>query len=213
MKISNYVKEFRLEKVLPVSVWPYIHLKNYTKGEYILNSNKEVHAIYFIVKGEVEVSSYLFNGKYVFINNLVPLEIFGDVEYLSGDRAMFDVVATKNTTVILLSFNIVDNYLEENPYFWRFIAKEGNTKVLRTNKSILLKSNYNLKTVFAKYLVVNDYRLQFKSLMELSQHLNVSYRNLTRVIKEFKEEKLIEKKRNSITVLRKDIILEMTLDI
>lgn len=49
--------------------------------------------------------------------------------------------------------------------------------------------------------------------MELSQHLNVSYRNLTRVIKEFKDEKLIEKKRNSITVLRKDIILEITLDI
>jgi DNA-binding MarR family transcriptional regulator len=61
--------------------------------------------------------------------------------------------------------------------------------------------------------VQNGYELQFKSLVELSQHLNVSYRNLTRILKEFKEEKLIEKRKNSIIALRKDIILEMTLDI
>ncbi len=213
MKILEYIKQFRLEKVLSTDILAHIHLKKYTKGEYIFNSNREVNGIYFVVKGEVEVSSYLFNGRYLFINTLVPLEIFGDVEYLSGDRAMFDVVATQDTIVILLPFNVIDKHLDNNPYFWRFIAKEGNTKLLRTNKSILLKSNYNLKTVFASYLVQNDYHLKFKSLMELSQHLNVSYRNLTRVIKELKEEKLIDKKKNSITVLRKDIILEMTLDI
>lgn len=213
MEISNLIKKYRLEKILPVGIQQYLSIKQYKKNEYIFNSNKEVEGIYFVVMGEVEVSSYLFNGRYVFINNLDPLEIFGDVEYLSGDRAMFDVVATRHTTVIYLPFSIIDRYLLENPFFWKFIAKEGNAKLLRTNKSILLKSNYNLKTVFANYLVQNDYELRFKSLVELSQHLNVSYRNLTRVIKELKEEKIIEKGKRSIIALRRDVILEMTLDI
>lgn len=212
MQISDFIKKFRLEKVLPMSIWKYLSLKQYRKKEYIFNSSKEVMGIYFVVEGEVEVSTYLFNGRYLFINNLEPLEIFGDVEYISKDKAIFDVMATKKTIVLYLPFNIVDNYLLENPFFWRFIAKEGSEKLLRTNKSILLKSNYNLKSVFANYLVQNGYELHFKSLVELSQKLNVSYRNLTRVIKEFKEEKLIEKNKNSIIVLRKDIILEMTLD-
>lgn len=213
MEISNYIKKFRLEKILPPDIWKHLSLKQYRKKEYIFNSNKEVRGIYLVVKGGVEVSTYLFNGRYVFINNLDPLEIFGDVEYISKEKAIFDVLAIQPTTVIYLPFEIIDRYLIENPFFWRFIAQEGSEKLLRTNKSILLKSNYNLKTVFASYLVQNEYELQFRSLVELSQHLNVSYRNLTRVIREFKEEKLIEKKKNSIIALRKDIILEMTLDI
>lgn len=213
MEISNYIKKFRLEKILPTDIWKHLSLKQYRKKEYIFNSSREVKGIYFVVKGGVEVSTYLFNGRYVFINNLDPLEIFGDVEYISKEKAIFDVLAIQPTTVIYLPFEIIDRYLMENPFFWRFIAQEGSEKLLRTNKSILLKSNYNLKTVFASYLVQNEYELQFRSLVELSQHLNVSYRNLTRVIREFKEEKLIEKKKNSIIALRKDIILEMTLDI
>jgi len=49
--------------------------------------------------------------------------------------------------------------------------------------------------------------------VELAEHLNVSYRNLTRIIGELKEKKIIEKNKKSIIVLRKDIILEMTLEI
>lgn len=37
--------------------------------------------------------------------------------------------------------------LEENPYFWKLMAKEGNSKLLRTNKSVILKNSYDLKTI------------------------------------------------------------------
>lgn len=213
MQIEDYLKKFRLENILPKDILPFLIIKSYKKGEYILESNTNAKAIYFIVYGEVEVSSFLINGRYVFINNLAPLEIFGDVEFLSKDKILFDVIATTDSSVIILPFKVIEKELETNPYFWKFIAKEGNNKLLRTNRSILLKSNYNLKTVFSNYLLQNDYILKFKSLTDLATHLNVSYRNLTRVITELKEKKIIEKKKNSIIVLRKDIILEMTLDI
>lgn len=213
MQLENYISKFRLENVLPKNIIPLIHLKSYKKGEIILESNTYADSIYFIVHGEVEISSFLINGKYLFINNLAPLEIFGDVEFLSGDKVMFDVIATMETKVIIIPYRIIDKELGVNPYFWRFMAKEGNAKLLRTNRAILLKSNYSLRTVFANYLVQNAYTLKFKSLVDLATHLNVSYRNLNRIITELKEKKVIEKTKNSITVLRKDIILEMTLEI
>lgn len=212
MQIENYISKFRLENVLPKSIIPLIYLKSYKKGEIILESSTYADSIYFIVHGEVEISSFLINGRYLFINNLAPLEIFGDVEFLSGDKVMFDVIATTETKVIIIPYRIIDKELGANPYFWRFMAKEGNAKLLRTNRSILLKSNYNLRTVFANYLVQNEYNLKFKSLVDLASHLNVSYRNLNRIITELKEKKVIEKSKNNIKVLRKDIILEMTLE-
>lgn len=213
MLIENYISKFRLENVLPKSIIPLISLKSYKKGEIILESGTFAGSIYFVVQGEVEVSSFLINGKYLFINNLAPLEIFGDVEFLSGDKVMFDVIATTETKIIIIPYRIIDKELGTNPYFWRFMAKEGNSKLLRTNRTIILKSNYNLRTVFANYLVQSNYELKFKSLVDLAGHLNVSYRNLNRVITELKDKKVIEKNRNSIRVLRKDIILEMTLEI
>lgn len=213
MMITNYISQFRLENVLPNTILPLILLKSYKKGEIILESGTFANSIYFVVEGEVEVSSFLISGKYLFINNLAPLEIFGDVEFLSGDKVMFDVMATVETKIIIVPYRIIDKELGINPYFWKFIAKEGNSKLLRTNKAILLKSNYNLRTVFANYLVQNEYLLKFKSLVDLANHLNVSYRNLNRIITELKDKKIIEKSRNTIKVLRKDIILEMTLEI
>ena len=213
MKIEDYISHFRLENVLPKNIIPAIYLKSYKKGQIILESGSKTDSVFFIVHGEVEISNFLLNGKYMFINNLAPLEIFGDVEFLSGEKVMFDVIATMETKVIILPFRIIDKELGDNPYFWRFIAKEGNNKLLRTNRAIILKSSYDLKTVFANYLVQNGYMLKFKSLVELAEHLNVSYRNLTRIIGELKDKKIIEKDRKSITVLRKDLILEMTLEI
>lgn len=213
MNIENYISHFRLENVLPEHVLPLIYLKSYKKGQIILESGTNADSIYFIVYGEVEISNFLLNGKYMFINNLAPLEIFGDVEFLSGDKVMFDVIATMETKVIILPFRIIDKELGNNPHFWKFIAKEGNNKLLRTNRSIILKSSYDLKTVFANYLVQNSYNLKFKSLTELAEHLNVSYRNLNRILRDLKEKKIIEKTKHNITVLRKDIILEMTLEI
>jgi len=213
MLIDNYISKFRLENVLPNSILPLISLKSYKKGEIILESGTYANNIYFVVQGEVEISSFLINGRYLFINNLAPLEIFGDVEFLSGDTVMFDVIATIDTKIIVVPYRIIDKELGVNPYFWKFIAKEGNSKLLRTNRAIILRSSYNLRTVFANFLVQNEYELKFKSLVELSSHLNVSYRNLNRIITELKEKKVIEKSKNSIKVLRKDIILEMTLEI
>ncbi len=213
MFINNYISKFRLENVLPNSILPLISLKSYKKGEIILESGTYANNIYFVVQGEVEISSFLINGRYLFINNLAPLEIFGDVEFLSGDTVMFDVIATIDTKIIVVPYRIIDKELGTNPYFWKFIAKEGNSKLLRTNRAIILKSNYNLRTIFSNFLVQNEYELKFKSLVELASHLNVSYRNLNRIITELKEKKVIEKSKNNIKVLRKDIILEMTLEI
>jgi CRP-like cAMP-binding protein len=211
MKINDYIKQFYLDKVFPSNIVPFLQLKSYIKGEIILEAKSIPKAVYFIVKGEVEIRNFLSSGRYMFINNLSPLEIFGDVEFLSGDSILFDVIANTDTEVIILPFNVIKKHLEENPYFWKLMAKEGNSKLLRTNKSVILKNSYDLKTIFASYLVKNTYYVEFKSLSDLAEHLNVSYRNLTRIIKEFKENGYIEKNRNSINVIRKDIILEMTL--
>ena len=200
-KIEQYINFFNLDDILIKEVHEKLLIKHYKKGEYILEANKGTNSIYFIVEGTVEVSCILDNGNQICLNILRPLEIFGDIEYINKEEVLFDVVAKSDVIVILLPFQLAKDYLEDNINFWRFLAIEGNKKLLNTNRAIFYKSTLKAKDIFIKYLEDNGGEITFKSLDELSGRLNISYRNLTRIIKFYINKGTIVKDRNFIKIL------------
>ena len=200
-KIEQYITSYNLDDILIKEVHEKLLIKHYKKGEYILEAHKGTNSIYFIVKGTVEVSCILDNGNQICLNILRPLEIFGDIEYINKEEVLFDVVAKSDVIVILLPFQLAKDYLEDNINFWRFLAIEGNKKLLNTNRAIFYKSTLKAKDIFIKYLEDNGGEITFKSLDELSGRLNISYRNLTRIIKFYINNGTIVKDRNFIKIL------------
>lgn len=200
-KIEQYINFYNLDDILIKEVHEKLLIKHYKKGEYILEAHKGTNSIYFIVEGTVEVSCILDNGNQICLNILRPLEIFGDIEYINKEEVLFDVVAKSNVAVILLPFQLAKDYLEDNINFWRFLAIEGNKKLLNTNRAIFYKSTLKAKDIFIKYLEDNGGEITFKSLDELSARLNISYRNLTRIIKFYINKGTIVKDRNFIKIL------------
>ena len=200
-KIEQYINFYHLDEILSKEVHEKLLIKHYKKGEYILEAHKGANSIYFIVEGTVEVSCILDNGNQICLNILRPLEIFGDIEYINKEEVLFDVVAKSDVVVLLLPFQIARENLEENINFWRFLAIEGNKKLLNTNRAIFYKSTLKAKDIFIKYLEDNGGEITFKSLDELSSRLNISYRNLTRIIAFYVDSGTIIKERNSIKIL------------
>ncbi|MGL4629533.1 Crp/Fnr family transcriptional regulator [Cetobacterium sp.] len=200
-KILNYISLFKLDEILVKEVQEKLLLRHYKKGEYILEAHKGTNSIYFVVEGTVEVSCILDNGNQVCLNILKPLEIFGDIEFINKQEVLFDVVAKNDVSVILLPFVVAREFLNENINFWKFLAIEGNKKLLNTNKAIFYKSTLKAKDIFLKYIQDSDGEINFKSLDELSARLNISYRNLTRIIAFYVKNKTISKDRNSIKIL------------
>ncbi|WP_297405062.1 Crp/Fnr family transcriptional regulator [uncultured Cetobacterium sp.] len=200
--IDEYIKKFNLENILTKEIRGKLLLKHYNKDKYILESHKEANNIFFIVKGTVEVSCILDNGNQICLNILEPLEIFGDIEYINKEEALFDVIAKSDVLVITLSFNTINEYLLNNINFWKFLAIEGNQKLLKTNRAIFYKSTLTSKEIFIKYLEDNEGEISFKSLDELSSRLNISYRNLTRIISFYSKENFIIKDKNTIKLLK-----------
>ncbi|MCQ8212791.1 Crp/Fnr family transcriptional regulator [Cetobacterium somerae] len=200
-KIEKYINFYHLDEILSKEVHEKLLIKHYKKGEYILEAHKGANSIYFIVEGTVEVSCILDNGNQICLNILRPLEIFGDIEYINKEEVLFDVVAKSDVVVLLLPFQIARENLEENINFWRFLAIEGNKKLLNTNRAIFYKSTLKAKDIFIKYLEDNGGEITFKSLDELSSRLNISYRNLTRIIAFYVDSGTIVKERNSIKIL------------
>ncbi|MEG0068817.1 Crp/Fnr family transcriptional regulator [Cetobacterium sp.] len=200
--IKKFIDMYNLNEILIKDIQEKILIKHYRKGEYILEAHKGANSIYFIVQGTVEVSCILDNGNQVCLNVLKPLEIFGDIEYINKEEVLFDVIAKSDVIVILLPFQIANEYLINNINFWKFLALEGNKKLLNTNRAIFYKSTLKAKDIFSKYIEDNGGEITFRSLDELSSRLNISYRNLTRIIAQYVKNNTIEKNRNSIKLLK-----------
>lgn len=208
MTIKDEILKNNLNKILPENIWDKLNICFYKKGNFILEADCKVKNIYLILEGKVEISYILNNGNRIFINSLDPLEIFGDIEFVNGSEVLYDVVAIDKTKILLISFEVAEKYLKDNFYFWKFLAKEGNKKLLKTNKAILLKNTLPLKLLLIQHLVKNNYEIKFENLNDLAAELNVSYRNLTRNIKFLVENNIIGKERKKITVIDKKRLLE-----
>jgi len=211
--IKNFITDYHLEDILTDEVIPHLKLKSYKKDELILNAHEPVKNIYFLVEGMVEISSMMLSGNKIFINYLYPLEIFGDVEYVNKKDPMFDVLAAEPSLCIVVPFPVIEQYLETSYQFWKLLAVEGNTKLLRTNKATILKGTYSLKTVLSNYIIKSGYSITFNSMAELALQFNVSYRNLSRIIKELTEDKVIKKERKKITTLNREKLEEYSADL
>jgi len=205
--IEKFIYTYKLNNLFPKENIDLFKLKKYSLGENIVNAKDEVKHIYFIVSGGVDIHSFLASGRSIFINKLSPPEIFGDVEYLGETSMLFDVTANSNNTLIMsISFKALETHLKDNSQLWKFLGVASTQKLLTTNRAILLKEGFNLKNILALHLIKNNYLINFKSLNELSKELNVSYRNLTRVIKNFTDLGIIKKERKSIITIDKKAI-------
>lgn len=212
--IEKFIDTYKLNTLFSKENINLFNLKKYSKGENILSAKDEIKHIYFIVSGGVDIHSFLASGRSIFINKLLPPEIFGDVEYLGETTMLFDVVANSNNTLIMsISFKAIETHLSDNSQLWRFLGVASTRKLLKTNRAILLKEGFNLKNILALHLLKNDHLINFNSLNELSKELNVSYRNLTRIIKFFIDSGIIKKERKSIITLDKDAIKKYSKEI
>lgn len=197
-KIKKYLTQFNITDIFPENTHSKFILKTYNKGEYLLESGKKTSYIFFLVEGFIEVVYMQNNGNSIQLNYLKPFEIFGDIEYVSKGNVLYDVIAMSKVVVLLVSFKNIDKYYSENTEFWKFLAIQGNKKLLYTNKIIFQKTTLNATQRFLVYLKEHNNTIQFNSLAEIANTLNISYRTLSRIILNLSKEKLIEKSRHKI---------------
>ncbi len=211
--IDTFVNQYNLNHLFPKETYHLFHLQNYKKGEIIVSAQEEVTQLYFVVSGGVDIHSFLQSGRSIFINKLAPSEIFGDVEYFGQIPMLFDVISNTDSTIMSIPFKALEKSVGTNFLLWKFLGITSTKKLLKTNKAILLKESFNLKNILASYIVKNNFEIYFNSLNELAEELNVSYRNLTRVIKFFCDKNIIIKKRKSIATLSKEEIIKYSKEI
>lgn len=205
-KIKEYLSTHQLDDMFPEDVVRHMYLTEYEKGENVVQIGNHFESFYILLEGKLKVYTILENGKKVLYRFHNPLSFIGDLEFVNDHPSSANFEALVTSLLICVPMDILRKYMIRSPEFLilinRSIAEKFRTSSVISSMNLM----YPLENRVASYLLsmsqiknqglIEEFRVV--TISEMADLLCTSYRHLSRVLSEFEEQGIIERKRGKI---------------
>lgn len=206
--MAYYLDKFNILNNFSVDIKPYLKLYKIERGDNVYAVNELIDNFYFLVNGTLKVYFVAENGKTILLRFIKPMGICGDLEVGIERTVRTTVCAVTDCHLIGIDINELKRVTQDDPVFLRYIIDSLSHKLYAVSNAMAINLSYPLENRFAGYLIsisskIDDKRVQeIKTfdLREIATMLGTSYRHLCRVIKDFSDSGLIEKKRSQLII-------------
>lgn len=215
--IRERIRQCGLEEVLRPEVVERIELRTYGDKELICSMGEVLEGLFVLVSGKVKVYTVLPNGKSMLLRFTQPPNLVGDVEWMARYPVKNMVEAVGECTLLFIHRELIDGRERENTAFLEFMIRNLSHKLYTLGSASAMNLLYAVENRFASYLyslsadeaegAVEEIRTS--TLVELAELLGTSYRHLNRVIRQFIEEGILERRRGRLVVLKPERLREL----
>lgn len=219
-KIASYVGRYGLDALLSPELVSALRLRRYARGEFLMRSGEPVEGLFFFVEGQAKVYHQMENGSSLLVRFYRPFEILGDVELFSYDRYILNVEALGESACLNLPREAIMANVDGNGRLLANLCGRIGRKLGSYNVSSAINLRYPVENRLASYLLAVrpgrgaeacEYRTT--KLGELADLLGSSYRQLSRVLRRFREEGILDESRGEIVVRDEARLEELARDI
>ena len=208
-RIGEYIEEFNLRGVIKERYLSRIELHKYRRGDIIYYMEDDFEYFYFLVEGKVLVHLHTMDGKEMHLDFCEPLDLFGDLEYISSSGIYSNVEAIRDSYLLAMPRDVVEKNARDNYKFYELISKFLGEKLVKTSKKYTDMILYPLKNRIATYLYDlagdDDFIEGFRQ-GEVALSYGISDRHLRRVLGELEEEGVIRRDRGRIEVRDRELL-------
>lgn len=205
-----------LDRVLPAELLAALRLERWEHGERIIRAGDPVRHLRFLVQGRAKASLPLRNGESHLAAFFRPLEVLGEVELFSFERYSLDVQALTECTCLALGASAVRASAERGARLFMYLCGRLGTKLRARVTADAVNLRYPVATRLAGYLLdATDRRgwaLGTDDLGEIASFLGASYRQLSRVVRRFRAEGILDRARGRIRVLDRARLVPLAVD-
>ena len=160
------------------------------KNEVLFFENQKNENIYFILKGEINISTNQFNEEIIF-NTLKENDIFGNNNLFSKDKIVKGTAfAKKKTKLLVIDKLSFINLLKNDLFLEEYLTYQSNIIITQKAYLRLLKIN-NLKNKLIYLLKENNNQYKYESINKLSIYLATTRENLSRTLSKLEKENII----------------------
>lgn len=182
-----------------------IKLEGYYVDDILIEEGQPIDSFLVLLSGKAKVIKNYENGKSLLLQFVNPINILGDVEYITKSNASCTVIATENIMCFKVKYSQVDEKYINNITFNNYLLKHLSIKLTNSSTRSFLNIIYPVKTRLASYILstLNENHItEIASMNDLSDYIGTSYRHLNRNVNSLVELKIINKIKNKIEVLK-----------
>ena len=188
-----------------------VQKKNFHKGEVITSYIAKRNQLCILLSGESDLVRYDFNGNKTIVAHFSSNDIFGEIFYTVSTNNELFVEAKSDCVVLFLIYDDIKTQCRNDCTFHNNLLVNLPelflNKIIGLNTRIELLSKRTIREKLLAYFTIISARNMSKSfkipfsLTDLADYLSIDRSAMMRELKSLKEEGIIEKFGNRITLL------------
>lgn len=213
-KVEQYMKRYPVHQYFSKDITQALELYVFQKGDHLCEERKTPDHLYFILEGKVKLSLIHQDGNVTLVQYYEPGDILGELELLGMRQQSQTIEAVGDVTCLALPFEGCKDIMLEDTKFLQNLCRLIAAKMQRSVNKLVGIQTYPLENRLADYFIqkedeVGQDQWMHVKLTDLAQYLGVSYRHLSRVIKDFDDAGWIQKERTKMRVLERKPLEEL----
>ena len=127
--------------------------EEYKQGEYIAHELDRCDKVFFVIQGEISISSYSLDGKEIVMNYLSKDSLFGNVlSFTKSPYFLGDIICKKDCCLLVISKNSLLHLLGENQQFLNAYLEYMCEETIKVKKQAKLFSYKKIEERIMYYL-------------------------------------------------------------
>lgn len=200
-----YIRRYSLDTILSDDLLRLLTPVVRAPGELIIRAGDPVRDLLFLVEGRGKAYLTMENGENHLASFFKPIEVFGEVEIFAYDRYNLNVEAITETVCLSVPVAAVKKAADRNWRLFMYLCGRLGAKLEARNVSGAINVRYPVVNRLAGYLLAaadeKGLVLGTDDLGEIANFLGTSYRQLGRVVRQFRDAGILAKTRGRIRVL------------
>ena len=130
-----------------------VRVRSYAAGETVFLMGSAADSLMAVVSGSVRISVPSPDGKEIVLATIQPMEVFGEIALLDGQKRTADAMAIGVCTLAVLERHDVLAFLKDNPKVWRKLVEVLCARLRNADRHIAELAFLELPTRLAKRLL------------------------------------------------------------
>ncbi|MGE6632265.1 Crp/Fnr family transcriptional regulator [Bacillus sp. NPDC077027] len=215
---SSYLRDFQLNDVFHGHILTHLSLWHCQQGEVICSKGDNRKYLYLLVKGKLKIFTTTKEGKTFILCFKNPLEAIGDIEYVQKTEMVNTVEAVTDVHMLRISHDALSAHASDDPAFLMFLLKGITNKFYIKSNDLSFHLLYPVEVRLASYLLsvfFDEKNVSYKMttntfrLTDAASLIGTSYRHINRVIQQFCDKGLIERKKGEIIIKDREGLMQI----
>lgn len=186
-------------------------IKTFEKGETITSYIAKRNQFCILISGSADLIRYNLNGNKTIVEHFSSSDIFGEMFYTITTNNELFVIAKEPSKVLFYIYDDIDTKCKNNCKFHSTLTESLPKlilkKMIHLNSRIELLTKKTIREKLLSYFSILSNRSLSKtiiipfSLTDLADYLNIDRSAMMRELRNLKDDGLIRKNRNKITLL------------